>query len=79
MTEKQLRERMVVSRASGHGQYRVVIVYRGKTYSCISNNTMAWDMKDYDYGCGMKRVYYSSARQAMQAFYDECKTKNNLR
>lgn len=77
LTEAQLRERMVVRRGSWYGHYEVEITYRGKKYTCTSTNSLAWDMNDWN--PGEPRAWYSSARQALQAFYDECKRKNGLR
>lgn len=78
LTDQKLRDRLTVRPGCTHGQYIVEIKYRGKTYTCTSTNSLAWD-KIY-YGIAVPwSSYYDNERQAMQAFYDECKTKNNLK
>lgn len=57
----------------GYGTYRVTIYFRKKFYSCVSNNSLAYD----DMGEHENNSYYTS-KQAYQAFWDECKRKNNL-
>lgn len=75
ITEKQLRERVSVSTCC-NGQFTVTIQFKGKTYQCRSNNTLAYDMRNWEHGD--ERVYYHSARTALLALYDECKYKNHL-
>ena len=75
MTEKQLRERVRVEWI-GYGTYRVTITYRGKEYACKSHNSLAYDMRNWEQG--EPRAWYASARQALEAFYDECKRANML-
>lgn len=78
MTTKQLADRVTVSGVASN--YRVVIEYRDKIYSCRSNNTLAMDrlhqqstLRDSQRG-----TWGYTLRQALQAFYDECKSYNNL-
>lgn len=78
MTLEQLADKVTVSGAASN--YKVTIEYRGKIYSCRSNNTLAMD-----------RIYEQSSlrdnqrgtagltlRQALEEFYNECKEKNNI-
>lgn len=74
MTTKQLDERVSVGWI-GTCQYRVEITFRGKAYTCRSNNSLAWD--DMDREPGDSYCYYTR-KQALQAFYDECCQKNHL-
>lgn len=71
MTEQQLRERVDVHHSYSYGVYEVTIEYRGKKYHCRSNNSLAYDGLDTG-------AYGITSKQAYQAFYDECKRKNNL-
>lgn len=78
MTLKELRKRVRVKRASGYCSYEVTITYRGKKYRCHSNNSLAWDrMDDDNYRDNEVSGFYTN-KGAYQAFYDECKRKNNL-
>lgn len=72
MTQKELSEKMYALARVGSGSYKVTIEYRNKLYYCTSHNSLAWDAIMHD--------DYSSytAKQAMQALYDECKRKNGL-
>ncbi len=74
MTTKELRQKVDVRHAHGYGQYRVTINYRGKYYTCYSNNTLAWD----DLGAVNFRAYYTTDKQCLMAFWNECKRKNDL-
>lgn len=71
MTTKQLLERVSV-RWAGTGTYQVYITYCGREYTCRSNNSLAWDCLRYD------DTSYYTHRQALHAFWDECKRVNNL-
>lgn len=71
MTTEQLLERVSV-RLAGTGTYEVRITYRGRDYSCRTNNSLAWDAIRWG-----DRSYYTR-RQALQALYDECRRKNNI-
>lgn len=73
MTEKELKSRMEV-RWRGYGTYGISILYRGKWYSCISHNSLAYDMLD-EY----ESVGYYTSKQAYQALWDECCRTNNLK
>ena len=71
MTTQELQDHIVSIRWNGYGAYRVTIEYRNNFYSCHSHNSMA-----YDAYRGSNNGY--TYKQALQAFYDECKTLNNL-
>lgn len=78
MTLKELRNRVRVSRAKGYCSYEVKITYRGKEYTCHSNNSLAWDRLDDDnYRDNEEHGFYTN-KEAYEAFYEECKRKNNL-
>lgn len=78
MTKELLSEKVTVIGAASN--YKVTIEYRGNFYTCRSNNSLAMDriheqsyIRDSQRGtCGY------TFRQALQAFYDECKSANNL-
>ena len=75
MTTQELQSRISTT-PSGHGHFRVEIEFRGKNYSCITNNTLAVDCM-YDDDINQDR-HYVSAKQALLALWNECKRKNNL-
>ena len=74
MTIKQLLEHISVS-WKGYGLYEVEITFRGKTYTCGSNNSHAWDDRNWEPGDGS---HYYTKKQALQSFWDECCRKNHL-
>ena len=77
MTLKEIKERTNVNRIQ-RSQYNVVITYRGRKYTCNSNNSAAWDrLDDPDYTDTKTLCGYTN-KGAWNAFYDECKRKNNL-
>ena len=62
------------------GRYMVEIYYRGKFYSCHSNNSLAWDRINSDDTTPARRLDgFYTLKSALKAFYDECKRKNGLR
>ena len=74
MTTKQLSERVYCGLTTSHGHYKVEITYRGKNYSCVTTNSLAYDYyKDED-----ASGFYTQ-REALQSLWDECKRKNGLR
>jgi hypothetical protein len=78
MTLKELRQKVRVTRAKGYCSYEVTITYRGKEYTCHSNNSLAWDrLEDGNLHDNEVGGFYTN-KSAWQAFYDECKRKNNL-
>lgn len=63
----------------GSGNYLVTILYKGKEYTCHSNNSSAYRRVYIIFAIRLRERYYSyTAKQALQSFYDECKRKNNL-
>ena len=74
MTTEQLSERVSVS-WKGYGLYEVKITFHGKVYTCHSNNSMAWDDRNWEPGDG---PHHYTKKQALQAFWDECCRKNHL-
>lgn len=78
MTLEQLADRVTVSGAASN--YNVTIEFRGKFYSCRSNNTLAMDriheqsaLRDSQRGTAGLTL-----RQALEQFYNECKEHNNI-
>lgn len=60
------------------GQFDITITYRGKTYHCTSNSTLAYDRLDDDNYPDNYIIGFYSNKQAWKALYEECKRKNNL-
>lgn len=75
MTTAQLSQRIDARTTTSYGHYKVTIQYRGKQYSCISTDSMAYDR--YMYKPLEKRGVYTQ-RDALKSFWNECKRKNNL-
>ena len=75
MTEKDISSKITIH-WKGYGTYRVTITYRRKIYSCISHNSQAYDMRNWEKG--EPRTYYNTRKQALMALYNECKRKNDL-
>lgn len=76
MTLKQFQDKVTIGTCL-MGQIKVIIHYRGKVYSCKSNNTQAYDVirawlrwEDIPYGYTPKQAY--------QALWNECKRANLL-
>ena len=79
MTLEELENRTDVVRGFGYNCYVVKITYRGKQYVCQSNNSLAWDRIQSEEN-SVRAIFCSySLKEAYQAFYNECKRKNNLR
>ena len=76
MTTLELQTR-INTYFSSYGHFIVSITYRDKEYTCTTTNTMAIDCM-YNEGVDYDR-YYKTAKQALLALWDECKTKNNLK
>ena len=74
-TERDLRDCVEIRRLQ-QGSYKITITYRGKKYSCVSNNSLAWD--DLGAEWNENRSYYKTDKQCLRAFYNECKIKNGL-
>jgi hypothetical protein len=79
MTLQELRQKVRVERDRGFFYlYKVTITYRGREYTCKSNNSLAWDRLDDDnYRDNEVNGFYTN-KGAYKAFYEECKRKNNL-
>lgn len=77
-TLKQLKENTNVRHANGYNSYDVEITYRGKSYRCKSNNSLAWDRLDGKELSDRAECYGYTNKGAWQSFYDECKRANNL-
>jgi hypothetical protein len=75
MTTAQLSQRIIADRTSSYGHYKVTIQYRGKEYSCISTDSMAYDRYNDEYAKG-RGIY--TQKDALQSLWSECKRKNNL-
>lgn len=78
MTLGRLTDIVTVSGAASN--YKVTIEYRGKIYTCRSNNSLAMDrIHEQSYLRDSQRGTWGyTLRQALQAFYDECKSANNI-
>jgi len=82
MTLKELDFKVrYVGFGRSHGQYEIRILYRGKEYRCFSNNSRAFDRihsrDSYPSDSYVDADY--TYKQALQAFWDECKRKNGLK
>jgi hypothetical protein len=75
MTTAQLSQRIIADRTSSYGHYKVTIQYRGKEYSCISTDSMAYDRYNDEDAKG-RGIY--TQKDALQSLWSECKRKNNL-
>lgn len=71
MTIKELKKRVRFRHSGGYCQYIITIEYRGKEYSCQSNNAPAYDWYNDD---SNPRKQSKALREA----WNECKRKNNL-
>jgi hypothetical protein len=75
MTTAQLSSRIDARTTTSYGHYKVTIQYRGKQYSCISTDSMAYD-RYMDEDAKGRGIY--SQLDALKSFWNECKRKNNL-
>lgn len=69
--KKEELQRKIRIEWKGYSSYKITIEYRGKDYNCISNNSLAYD--SWLIGGGEY-----TEKQALMAFWNECKRKNNL-
>lgn len=69
--KKEELQRKIRIEWKGYSSYKITIEYRGKYYSCISNNSLAYDSLNSDNG-------EYTEKQALCSFWNECKRKNNL-
>lgn len=75
MTTAQLSQRIDARTTTSYGHYKVTIQYRGKQYSCISTDSMAYD-RYMDEDAKGRGIY--TQLDALKSFWNECKRKNNL-
>lgn len=79
MKLKELKERVRVLGSAGYGHKKVEIVYKGKSYSFITTNTLATDrLLEYEYVSDRKCSGRYTLKQAYQSLWDEGKSKNEL-
>jgi len=72
MKTAELSKRITAERTSSYGHYKVTIQYRGKQYTCLSTDSMAYDRyNDEDSQRGVQR-------DSLKSFWNETKRKNNL-
>lgn len=78
MTLDKLTDKVTVTGAASN--YKVAIEFRGKIYTCRSNNSLAMDRihEQSNLRDSQRGTDGLTLRQALEAFYNECKEKNNL-
>ena len=76
MTTEELLTKVSIT-PRGSGNYKVTIEHRGNYYTCISHDTLAWD--DLGKKEMSSRAWYKTDKQALLAFWNECKRKNHLK
>lgn len=76
----EIRDKIRIRRRIGFNKFEVEIIHRNKLYRCQSNNSMAWDriLEKDDINDNQVSGTYT-LKGAFQAFYDECKLKNDLK
>lgn len=76
MTLKEFKDKVDIRYVCGF--YEVTINYRGKQYSCTTNDSMAFDAIS-----AWKRddipAWGYTPKQAYEVLWNECKSKNNLK
>ena len=79
MTLEQLKERTAVERIS-NGSYKVTITYKGKEYTTISHNSLAYDRIDTDDSETPAREVHGTytKKGAYQHLYEKCKEDNGI-
>ncbi len=79
MTTQELRDRITIQRY-GYGTYKVTIKYRGRCYSCISHDSLAYDrITGYADEVPDRAVRdFYTYKGALRALYDRCKRANGL-
>ena len=79
MTTQELRDRITIQ-WKGYGTYKVTIEYCGKSYSCTSHNSLAYDrITGYADEVPDRAVRdFYTYKGALQALFDECKRANDL-
>ena len=78
MTLQEFKDQVDIRYDKGYGCYEVTIKYRGKHYSCTTNDSMAFDVIS-----AWKRndipVWGYTPKQAYEVLWGECKRKNGLK
>lgn len=78
MTAQDLYDRVTIE-WRGHGAYLVTIKYRGKKYTTVSNNSLAYYRIKTDDTSDNQRGYGGyTLKGAYNYFYDLCKRRNDL-
>lgn len=77
MTTEELRNKVTV-RWQGYGTYKVTIEYRRKFYTCYSHNSIAYDRLNCGDDTSERADRGGTYKEALQAFYTECKRGNHL-
>jgi hypothetical protein len=72
MTTQELKNRVFMNKTSSYGHYKIIIIYRGIVYTCITTNSMAYDRYDDD------QAPRGIQKDALKSLWNECKRKNNL-
>ena len=62
---------------AGAGHYKVTIIYRGKQYTCTTNNMPAVD--DYNSDENERDGRYLRRKRGAADLIAECKRKNNIK
>lgn len=86
MNLSQLKSRVSFSngyhsgRSAGYGHFVIHITYRGKEYSCRSNNTVAYDrITSENFAINTySRLNGYTLYEAYMSLYTECLSKNEL-
>lgn len=80
MKLKDLWYKYLGKQTVGYGNFKVSFIYRGKTISCTTTNTLAIDRINCQniFKSNIKWSGYTE-KQALQALYEECKRKNNFK
>jgi len=78
MIYKDLQKSIVSVRKVGYGHWDIAIQYRGKVYHATTTNSMAVDRYQSDEDNDRARLCGYTAKQALQAMYNEVKIANNL-
>lgn len=79
MKLKDLKERVRVLGSAGYGHKTIEIIYRGKSYSFITTNTLATDrLLEYGDISDRKCSGRYTLKQAYQCLWNEGKIKNGL-
>lgn len=72
MTLQNLKDCVTVS-CCGYGTYKVIVTYRGKRYSCLSHDFLAYDRVKYPEGYSPRtRISGYTLKEAYLALYRFC-------